>query len=312
METELYKARSLSSCMKTAYDTFFTNIKTIFRRTWLPALVTSVLCALSMVMLYNNAFITTAGGSFSMSDLVLTIVAGVILLLGVAASVWFDAVIISLLNGRSMKANLPRVIRLALLIFVLVIIVSAVSSALSFIPVAMSGKKVTEEAMLLSTVVSMAVYIIFIIAFLPVIYSSMKYLVEPQLKVMSVLGRPYLAGWRHWGYLFMLCLLAAIISSIIYLIVSLPATVINFAVMVSSQGISLGDASGLPGYFRPLAGIAILIATFIMVYVGAWCTIIWYYAYGNIEAKERERKTRETAVAENAEKEAEVDFEEIK
>lgn len=312
METELYKSRSLSSCMKAAYDLFSTNIRTIIRRTWLPALIFSVLAAISMVLLSDNVYQESSTTALTAKTIVTNIIAVVLCIVAIAADVWFDAIIISLLNGFSMKKNLPRVIRLTLLMIVLAIIVTIVSSAASILPFVGAGKKgISDEAIYISSAISIGIYALYIIAIIPILYSSMKYLVEPEQKVMSVIGKPYRAGWRHFGYLFLICLVAGIIMSIIYIIVSMPATVTNFASMVNAEGISLGDPNGLPGYFKPLAALAILIASFVMIYVGAWFTIIGYYAYGHIEYKERERNERKTAIQKTT-TQVEPDFEEVK
>lgn len=312
METELYKARSLSSCMKTAYDLFSSNIRTIFRRTWLPALIFSVLAAISMVLLTDNVYNTDPTTPFTAKQIISNIIAAAIGIVAIAASVWFDAIIISLLNGFSMKKNLPRVIQVALLMLVLVVIVTIISSAASIIPFVGTGKKgITDQALYTSTAITIGIYVLYVIAIIPILYSSMKFFVEPEQKIMSVLGKPYRAGWRHYGYLFLICLVTGIIVSIIYLIVSMPATVTNFASMVDADGVALGDPSGLPGYYKPLAGLAVLIASFVMIYVGAWFTTIIYYAYGNIEAKERERNERKKAITKTT-TQVEPDFQEIK
>lgn len=297
MESELYKTRSLSSCMKAAYDMFVSNIKTILRRTWLPAVLFAVFSAVSTVLFYNAIVISYAtmhiiGTPLYAQILVWGGVAVVFLLLSIAASVWFDAIVISLLDGASMKSNLPRVIRLALLILALTLVVSIVS-------------------WLLPVSISAAVYLCFAVAIVPTLYSSMKYLMEPAQKLFSVLGRPYLVGWRHWGYIFMLCLLAGIIVSIIYLIVNLPANIDGLAVIADSGGRALGDDTGLPSYFMPVAALAAFLSSIIMIYVGSWFIIIVYYAYGHIEAKERAKKEQKLAT-QKATTQIEPDFEEVR
>lgn len=314
METELYKVRSLSSCMKAAYDMFSTNIKTIFRRTWLPAVVAGIIGGLSPLVFYNIAYQLPSVAAFSSSSNIATTVSGLVLtVLAIAAYVWFDAIIVSLLNGSSMKANLPRVIRLALLVVAITVCIAIIDAAASLIPlIGKTQKNLTPETLNLCFAISIAVYVIFVIAVLPLLFSSMKYLMEPKQKLLSVVGRQYKAGWRHWGYIFMLCLLSCIICSIIYLIAALPSTITGMAVITDAKGMALGDAAGLPGYFMPLACVATFIAWFIMVYVGAWFTIVMYYAYGHIEAREQARAERRTAIKNVAEKEVEPDFEEVK
>lgn len=317
MESELYKTRSLSSCMKSAYDMFVSNIKTIFHRTWLPAVLLAVFSAVSMVLFYNiiiQSFVTVPmAGNLSLTHIfILAGFAILLLLLSIAASVWFYAIVISLLDGASMKVNLPRVIRLALLIIALTLVISIIVWGINIIPYFGSNQKGSApEAWEMSAVVSMAIYLCFAIAMIPTLYSSMKYLLEPEQKLFSVFGKPYLRGWRHWGYLFMLCFLAAIIVSIIYIVVNMPANIDALAVATDGAGMMLGDATGLPGYFMPVAAIVSFLSTFIMIYVGSWFMIILYYAYGNIEAKEKAKQEQKQAM-QKIKTQIEPDFEEVK
>ena len=43
MEKELYKNRSISSCIKMAYMLFCSNVMTILRRNWLPLLAFTIM-----------------------------------------------------------------------------------------------------------------------------------------------------------------------------------------------------------------------------------------------------------------------------
>ncbi len=317
MESELYKTRSLSSCMKSAYDMFVSNIKTIFHRTWLPAVLFAVFSAVSMVLFYNTIIqsyttVPMAGSSSFTHIFILAGFAILLLLLSIAASVWFYAIVISLLDGASMKVNLPRVIRIALLIIALTLVISIIVWCISVIPYLGSNQKGSApEAWGMPAVVSMAIYLCFAIAMIPTLYSSMKYLMEPEQKLFSVFGKPYLRGWRHWGYLFMLCFLAGIIVSIIYIVVNMPANIDAMAVATDGAGMMLGDATGLPGYFQPVAAIATFLSSFIMIYVGSWFLIIMYYAYGHIEAKEKAKKEQKLAM-QKIRTQIEPDFEEVK
>ena len=48
IEKFLYKDRSYSSCIYSAYELMFTNFATIFRKTWLAAFVYSTIMSLSV------------------------------------------------------------------------------------------------------------------------------------------------------------------------------------------------------------------------------------------------------------------------
>ena len=61
METELYKSRSHSACIKAAYILFSTHLTTVFKRTWLPVLVYSIVLAALIILYMPNKAWTDAG-----------------------------------------------------------------------------------------------------------------------------------------------------------------------------------------------------------------------------------------------------------
>lgn len=137
MDSELFKNRSVGSCLNDAFDLFRTNFKTLFRRLWLPSVVLSMLLAATMLLgLQHPSDLESRdmAGSLSLTALYL---------LDLAGYVWFFSTIISLLNGKSMKVNLPRITRLALLfigLFILVAILFFIAFAGNMVSVMNPGK----------------------------------------------------------------------------------------------------------------------------------------------------------------------------
>lgn len=316
MDTELYKIRSLGGCIKAAFDLYRTNIKTIFRRTWAVATVWAV--ANAALMLFTNQFVGNML-SFTRPSPAGIVAMVVTLLLAYAAYTWFYAIIVALLNGSSMKLNLPRVIRLALLTLAIGIAVVAIVSAIVIIPMAAAPD---VEAMLTANTRSiraccMLILILFIVL-VSLHFSTMKYLMETDLKLLSIFKKPFATGWKHWGYIFMLCLLAGLIIVIIDFVASLPAGITAMATQYDISGQGMGDASGLPAYFMPLAFIANAVSAFIMVYAAAWGIMVMYYCYGHIEAKEKAKKEMNLTSGAQADESdikaipTEPDFEEIR
>lgn len=294
MDTELYKYRSLGGCLKAAFDLYRTNLKTIFRRTWLPALLLSIIGGaiflLTAVMMINNIYATPAAPQPSV--MVAPILGAIALcILFIAAYTWFYTIIISLLNGESVKHNLPRIVRLMLLALGIVLVIVVIAFLINFIPL-LSAKSPAEamQASTISTIITSALFILIAVVAIPLSYSTMKYCMESNQKLLSIFKKSYLCGWRHWGYLFLLALLCYIIMAIINLVVNMPATITIISLNLDTFGILLGDPSGLPGYFDLLTFFASLIANFITIYVVAWFACVIYYAYGHIEAKEKAKK----------------------
>lgn len=294
--------------MKAAYDMFSTNIKTIFRRTWLAAIVYTIVASLAIVLSFYGAYLTPEPSYAFMT------VGVIFAILSLAASVWFNNIIISLVGGASFKSNLPRVIRLTLLILGITIIVGIIAGVASMVPfIGTKPTAITQAQLVKSNIISFGIVFLYIIAMIPLLYSSMKYLIEHDKKLKIVIGKPYCTGWKHWGYLFMLCFLAGIIITIIYMIANMPMSIASIAAITNAAGVAMGDESGMPGYFMPLYILATLISTFIIIYVGSWFTMIVYYAYGHIEAKEKAKKEAKAVLTQaKTDAKQEPDFEEIK
>ena len=71
LEPELYKIRSVSACMGCAYHLFTDNFKKIFRRMWLPILVTSLCMSVAMLMAQNMERIQLAGSGMYSPELMM-------------------------------------------------------------------------------------------------------------------------------------------------------------------------------------------------------------------------------------------------
>lgn len=287
MKSELYKLRSVGGCVKAAFELLRTNLKTIFCRTWIPALAMSVLVGVLMILTQE---METLAATDSWWALATGFVA--VLVLAYAASVWLYTVIVSLLNGQSMKVNLPRMIRYALLLIGLGIAMVAVMAACCTVVVLLGwGTTTAMQEWGRCFIVCVLLLIVFAVLAVPLIYSSTKYAMETDQKLLSVFKRPYLVGWRHWGYLFLLCLVCEIIIFIVNIVVGAPLAVATMAAQLNATGQAMGDANGLPTYFYALTFVATAISTFISTYVYVWYMMAIYYCYGHIESKEKEIKS---------------------
>lgn len=292
METDINKIRSVRSCIRGAYDLFGTNLRTIVRKTWLPALVFSLVTALTVLIspsLADEPVTSRAEALHFLGSVALFIG---LLVLAIAAFAWIDTAVVSLLNGRSFKFNLPRVARQAVFTIVVVLVLSLITMAASFIPFHLAaGTKqgITPQVLQASGAVTLGLSLLYAIVLIPTAYSTMKYFIEPQQRVMSIIGKPYLRGWRHWGYLFTITLLLAIIGGVLYIIVQMPTLITTVARQQDEAGLLMGDPTGLPAYFPVLAFIAAMLCSFVWSYVLVWAEMAYYYAYGSIEARIKEK-----------------------
>jgi hypothetical protein len=292
MDSELFKNRSVGSCLNDAFDLFRSNFKTLFRRLWLPAVVLSLLLAVAMMFSIQNP-----DGS---DNMMLNLCMFANYLLVIAAYVWFYTIIISLLNGRSVKANLPRITRLTFLIIGVVIVIGIVLAGGAILNYAgVKNPNQLQGANIQLILGLLACMLVFFVALLPLNFSVMKYCMEEDKKVFSIFQKPYVMGLRHWGYIFLTALLTGIINMVISIVVLLPFYVIVLCNMINRNGMAFGDPSGLTGGFLFLAFITAAVCTFVGLFVRPWIVFSYYYAYGSIEEKEKGRKkSKELTVSE--------------
>lgn len=302
MDSELFKNRSVGSCLSDAFELFRTNFKTLFRRLWLSAVVLSLLLAVAMV--YSVQYPNGA------DNVILNLGALVDYILIIAAFVWFYTIIMSLLNGRSVKANLPRLTRLTFLLIGIVIVICVVliaGAALNYAGV--KNPSQFQGANIQLVLGMLACMLVFFVALLPLNFSAMKYCMEEDKKVFSIFQKPYVMGLRHWGYIFLTALLTGIIDMVISIIVLLPFYVIMLCNMVNRNGMAFGDPSGLSGGFLFLAFVTATLCSFVGLFIRPWIVFSYYYAYGSIEEKEKGRQERKDMIVSE---EQSTDIEEVK
>ncbi len=292
METEIYKIRSFGSCIQTAYDLFGKNLKTIFRRTWLPVIAVALLAALTAFVSLPQANLLESTSQLMLEYGRYFLATGIIVLLMVVVSVWLNTTVVSLLNGRNRAKNAPRVIRLTLLFVGLWVTGLAITGIASGIPYLFTSEEgaVSPMTPFYALTLGTVIFLLFVAFLIPTFYSSFKYLMEPEQKLSRVLGKSYRIGLRHWGFLFVLFLLVVIIVAIIFCISQMPSVILATAKQFDNNGLSLGDATGLPSYFAVLTFAATFICQIIWMYVIIWADFVYYFAYGSIEAKLRQIK----------------------
>ncbi len=303
MDSELFKNRSVGSCLSDAFDLFRTNLKTLFRRLWMAALMLSLILAAIMMSGLQHP----AAGGFSPVNIICLLL---LYVFAIGGFVWFYSIIISLLNGKSIKVNMPRVTRLTLLLlglFILIGILCAIAISANYMAARDLSQIHSASARMFVGVFAFG--LVFFIAALPLYYSVMKYYIETDSKVRSVFKKPYVTGFRHWGYIFLTVLLTEIINFVISMVVCLPLYVILLCFVANSNGMAFGDPSGLSWGFGILAFVTAVVCTFADLFVRPWIVFTFYYAYGSIDEKEQGRTKRKEIIVST---EPSTDFEEVK
>lgn len=295
MESDLYQIRSLGGCTKAAYELFVSNIATILKQTWLPALLVAIATTASLYML-----IFMGAESFLSPNLQAIITKFAILIVTFLCSVaffsWHNGIILSLITGQNRKQSIIRVARVNAIYVAMDILFTAVIGAI-FVFISLQqppiqALKSTETAPIVnyftvSLLVTLATIIIFAIAVIPLLYSSVQYLVEPKQKIFSIFTHGYLTGLKRWGFLFLLTFILNIIVTVILAICYLPISILTISQYMNLLGTFIGDANTLPTLFPVIFIATSLLVQFIIVYVATGISMVYYYAYGSIEAQNK-------------------------
>ena len=295
MESDLYQIRSLGGCTKAAYELFVSNIATILKQTWLPALLVAIATTASLYIL-----LFTGAESFLSPNLQAIITKFAILIVTFLCSVaffsWHNGIILSLITGQKRKQSIIRVARVNAIYVAMDILFTAVIGAI-FVFISLQqppiqALKPTETAPIVnyftvSLLVTLATIIIFAIAVIPLLYSSVQYLVEPKQKIFSIFTHGYLAGLKRWGFLFLLSFLLNIIVIIVTAICYLPISILTMALYMNQLGTFMGDVDTLPTLFPAIFITTSILVQFLIVYVATVVSMVFYYAYGSIEAQKK-------------------------
>jgi len=147
-----------------------------------------------------------------------------------------------------------------------------------------------EQTLFASIGLGMLLGVIFSLLLLPYIYVSIKYLMEPATHFHKLIFKSYGKGLKHWGYIFLTMLVTGICLILISFIISLPLCIAIIAMYLSTEGVKMGDESGLPSYFTWMMYLVFAITYFIETFMLVFVTFVAYYMYGSIETREKEKE----------------------
>lgn len=282
---ELYTRRSISECLSEAWTLLSTNLRRITKSLWLPALLLSLASGITAPMAYNmeNNLLM---GKFDVADAA-SISTGLVVLM--AAFLYLYAKIYKLLNEQTIGFCIGRLIKLTVIMFVVSIVIAIVICllAVSVTSSITTGSVASIIGIFLALFAVLLSIIIVIIVFTPAFYASMKYLIEPEMKLKDY-WKAYKVGFRNFGKILGVVLLCAIIVYFAQIFISTPGTIAIMAAGFSLEGVANGDSNGLPSMFSLIFGATSFISSAVTTVLMIWNTFAQYYLYASIEAKERE------------------------
>ncbi len=289
---KLYKNRSISACLKAAYDLWSTNIPTLLRRLWKPLLALSLCFAATTLAVYwdYKAFVTGQSWQVPAAG------ALVCLLLTLAAWAWYQGGIMALATPYSLKHCLKRsaasvafMTGYAILTLLLVAAVSVAFFLLSYkklTPEVEAGWNVTLEALVLALSLVLA---------LPFTFSTMNYFNRQYSHFGNGFLKAWVKGLRHWGRLFSVVFFSGLIFLILAFVIGMPLCVIAQAGFLSANGMAGGDAPGLPGSFPLLLFLTAFVVSAILAVAFVWNVFTLHYAFGSIVTIDREKRALKRA-----------------
>ena len=283
----LYKNRSFSSCLNTAYEWFCDNFRTIFRATWLPVLLYSIFGGFSIICTLRDARVEAFAEKSPGLFLTLFCLANIGVLV---FSVWAWGRFFSLLNGMTCKKNIIRLLIILLCDIVIGCIIGAF--IVGGVWLLTRHKEITPMAFIADNwLICLICFIVIMLLSLPFSYAGARYMMKTDATYLPDLPKTYPTGLRHLGFIFITTLITGIIIGIIGLVVFMPQTILMMAQIISALGVQFGDPSGMPSYFIPLHGVTTALTSALFFYLTVYTMLVTVFMYSSIEKEEEERHT---------------------
>lgn len=283
MEREsLFKDRSFSSIIATAYRVQTDNIGRIIKASWLPVLLTGASFSAMFTLLLPN--------SAHPSPTWLHIIGALILgLLSTVFSVWSFSRVMSLFNEQPRIWNLKRSAFLVLYLLVIYMAILLIVTVIIFGINLIVGEK-AYSFFLSQWWMPILLSLILALLLLPFYYIAMRYMDQRDVFFWKTLIDGYKRGLHYLGFIFLTMFVCGIIMCIILSVVYLPLGILMMANTASFLGVISGDAADMPSYFPFLYWGTAIITFVIAFYVITYEIIVAYLMYGSIEKQEEEKR----------------------
>ena len=271
---ELYKNRSYAKCISCGYHALVNNYKNIFSYTWKSALA---FCLVVIIAL-------SITDSFSIpSDVTGWIVWSVMAIAVILSQYYLIAHIVNIFTEQGKLTVFKK-----LLVMVgWAVCAKIVIAVVLYLTLAFSYQSQYNKEIFLS--VFSLITILALVLGIPFGYLCIKYVVSNEKHFFNVVKSNFSKGFSHWGLIFVTLILSWFFVAAASFIVALPFYILIVAKILSVSGVSLGDESGMPGYFPILFSITSAIVLVLIMYFNTFIFSTLYYTYGSIEQRENER-----------------------
>lgn len=139
--------------------------------------------------------------------------------------------------------------------------------------------------------------VIIVILFLP-LFSIMEpvYMLE-KINLHKAFRKSVHIGFRHWGAIFLVALLAGLLMMFCTVFCSLPASIMQMAIVKSNAALAIGDITDIPTYIDFVHFIFLMIAYFCSFYLMMLPKAALTYLYFSIETEGSEQKKMKEQMA---------------
>lgn len=313
-ELSLLRPRSMSAVVSDGYRLYMGTFRSLFRSSWVVAVVYALTFALFMGNLVNNVLpmqmtLQSADGLsalppsvyYSVAVTVLYILA-VTLLAAQAVSVFREHkatgdITFATARSESMDGQGEKKMRwygrLCLKSFIRLLPVAVwmlIAGAVSYIVLKVVATAILSLGLVgslwksIASLALLAIVMFIIIAIcIPLYYTVMRTLLADGKVQIAPPLRGYGLGLRHWGLLFATVLVVCVLTGLLTLVCELPAVIMAAANAMAYVGLAKGDPLGMPENMVPLTYAVFFVAGFIQAYVHLSTLYPLYYAYGSIE-----------------------------
>ena len=280
---DFYKARSYSGCVGAAFNLLCNNFATIFKKTWLYAAALSLIFGLYAFVTFPT--LTVENGSVDFQPWLIALAeTAVLALCFIAANSRAKAGLLALMTGDGIKTLFRKHLKVSLIL---------TGIGLAVFLAVMGASILTAHCLLTHSVqpetADKAVLCIFAVAgatglclYLPFAYSVTRYLLNDS-RTKEIFGHHYRTGLRHFGFLFVIAIIIALVLIVAALFSALPAFITTLASSVDRFGVETGDPTGLPSYFPWLSFLTNTVVGFVTTYLFFWIDLTFCYAYGSIQ-----------------------------
>lgn len=303
------KSRSSSASIKLGYRLFATSITGTVKAVWPAALLFALVCGLLGcvgVATLPRIVAAVLGGDVTLPSafgghaLPLAVMAACVVVGGLAEVAAYGGALSLLATATGDgRLTLPRkwlsfskhyfwrTLKAALVCvgfaLVALLVVGGVGALLRQVGYAAKSPVVTLALLALLALVLCLVL-------LPLAYVALRYVLTAGLRLWPSLAAGYKVGFRHYGYVFAVCLFCAVIGLIASYVLAQPAVILGVASTQAQLGAAMGDPLGMPSYVTALSFVVFVMAGLVLVAVRLSMLFPLYYMVSSIDSAEEERK----------------------